>query len=157
MLDQLNAFAGVGVTGLGQEHPDQGIGRALVDNAGHEDVDLEAAKAPVRPVNRDDKVRLDRHQAQHHLGPGVVVEDKAREESLDTAIVRLLACRGAEGIGDFGQVDRGDLHQRDDKGNDEGNTRAIPMQVVLQHGVQFGIVEHGLVLLEQGMRTVNTL
>ena len=60
----------------------------------------------------------------------------------------LRSCRAAEGIGEFGQVDRGDLHQRDDKGDDEANAGAIPVQVVLQHGVQFGIVEHGLVLLE---------
>jgi len=66
-------------------------------------------------------------------------------------------CRAAEGIGDFGQVDRGDLHQGNDEGDDEGDACAIPVQVVLQRGLQFGIVEHGLVLLEPGKRTVNTL
>ena len=56
---------------ISQEHPDQGGGRALIDDAGHEDVDLEAAKAPIRPVNRNDKVCFDGHQAQQHLRPGI--------------------------------------------------------------------------------------
>ena len=147
-LNQGCAFSGVRRAGLGQKHPDQGVGCAPVDDARHENVDLEAAKTPVRPVNRDDEVGVYRHQAQYHLGPGVVVKSKAGEETLDAPVVGSLARGAAEGIGDFRKIDRGDFHQGQDEGDHEGDTGAIPVQVLLQHGMQFGIVEHGLVLLE---------
>lgn len=114
--DQFLALGSVGVAALGQEHPYQRVGRALVDEARHEDVDIDRAEAPVRPIDRDDEVAVDGPKTQHQVAPGRVVEREVREEALDAAVVGLLQGRAGEGVGDVGKIDRGDLDQRQCEG-----------------------------------------
>jgi hypothetical protein len=119
-------LAGVGVTSFGQDDPNDRNPDAAINDREHQDVEIDGADFPVRPIQRQ-RVRP-RHtkQPDYKLCEFGVWQLELAQEALQSFVVRVNLRRAGEGIGQDREIDG--LHgvERQKKTRDKFDARLVP-------------------------------
>lgn len=135
-VEQIHPLVAVGVARFIEQGPEQGKGNTFMDDAQHQDVDVERAEGPVGAVETERPGFGDASEPHQGSGYLVRIDLKLSKETLESLMGRVLFGVVGKGSGNFREVDRADAEQGDEEQSEEVESGTVPGQVTCQGRLQ---------------------
>ncbi len=128
VLQETDAFQGIGIAPRVQKDPEQRDGHTVIGDGQDKNIDVHGPKFPIGAVETQDPFFPEREQTHHtgcHLGSG---EGKIFKTSLNPPVIRVDLRLSAKCRGDLSEIDRSDTNQRQHKLGNKSYSGTMPVK-----------------------------